>query len=94
MNTWASFPCRLLAAATLDGQLKRDWTSKEHSVEVASIEQILARNWMSDDSMKRLGINLGGRNKAHQVCRTCRWDRLCYLERSRQKTPVAPFIYA
>ena len=38
INICASFPWRLLTASTLDGQLKKDWTSERHSDEVASIE--------------------------------------------------------
>ena len=52
MNICASFPWRLLAAATLNGQLKRDRSSERHSVDVVSIEHIVAGNWVSDDSMR------------------------------------------
>ena len=54
---------RLLAAATLNGQVKRDPTSKRHSADVASIEQILSRNWMSgaDDQIRLLDMDRGER---------------------------------
>ena len=44
MNFWASLPQRLLASAILDGEVKRDWTSERHSLDVISVELIVVQN--------------------------------------------------
>ena len=44
MNFWASLPQRLLASVILDGEVKSDWTSERHSLDVISVERILVQN--------------------------------------------------
>ena len=50
MNFWASLPQRLLASVILDGEVKSDWTSERHSLDVISVERILVQNRLSEVS--------------------------------------------
>jgi len=58
MNVWASFLRKLLATVIFTGQLKRDWTSDRHSLEVISIEYMSVQGCISVDWVSQCVISM------------------------------------